>query len=289
MSASPLIDCVVLNWRDADRTLRCLQSLLSSLEIRSVFLVDNESDGELRSRVAQMADGRVDLIESPQNLGFAGGVNIGLKAALHAGADQVLCINNDAVLQPGSLKLLSAALTEAPACGLVGPKVTDLRGTALSTGGSFNALWAKTSDLASGKPDYITWACVLVSRETLVNVGILDERFFMYWEDVDFGLRARDAGFAPRVVDEALALHEVSSSHSRAGSRISSYSTAGLVVLLRKRRGLMLIGAPCRVAGRVIRALSRGDWGTARAHLRGSRIGLRLDGPAYVKFQAGAQ
>lgn len=286
MTPDKSVDCVILNWKDTPRTVRCIESLSTISSVSRIIVVDNEADGLLAATLEQQSFPNVELVQHAENRGFAAGVNPGLRIALAGTARAILCINNDAYLKPGALDLLLAGLTAFENVGMVAPLVTDPEGRTLSTGGTFRPLTSSTTDIATGRLSYLTWACVLLDREMLLKVGELDESFFMYWEDVDFGLRMSQAGYEMRVIHDSVAVHEVSSSHERAGARILMYSTLGLVVLARKLGGVARIGATYRVLGRLASAVMRGDVAAGRAVVRGARLGLRVQDPAW-KFLEG--
>ena len=262
---------VVLNWKDEESTSRCLRSLLREPRIAGVVVVDNESEGELRA----IATERVELIELDANTGFSRGVNVGIKRALQRGADAVFVINNDAELGEAGILPLLEAWHRDPDIGLLAPRVLDPDGTTQSTGGRFRALDASTTDLVTdGNLDYLTWACVLLPSRTIDNVGLLDEGFFMYWEDVDYGHRLKEAGLGMRVIGDTHVYHERSKSHSRAGAAIQRYSTHGLVYFCLKRGGMAaFVGMPYRIAGRLVTA---GKYGLEqiRAVVQGARDGV---------------
>lgn len=265
------VTAVVLNWRDPESTRRCVQSLLAEPAVSHVVVVDNETRHELRS-----LESTTTLLEQADNLGFSRGLNIGLRVALDAGADAVLVINNDALVAPGAVQLLADRL-EDRSVGIIAPAIHNPDGSAQSSGGRFSALTASTSDLADGSLDYLTFAAVLIPRSTLETVGLLDEAFFMYWEDVDYGLRVNDAGLDLVIVPQAVVIHERSKSHGQAGAAIDRYSARGLVVLARKRRGLVLfLGMPLRIAARLAKRISAGDAASLRAIMRGCRDGRRV-------------
>jgi hypothetical protein len=239
-----IVVAVVLNWRDPDSTTLCIESLLREESISLIHVVDNESRGQLADIVGE----RVRLHEQQENLGFSRGVNIGLREAL---ADDDRRI------------------------GLVAPVILNPDGSVQSTGGRFRALDAATSDRVDGAAiNYLTWACVLIPRSTLLQVGLLDEAFFMYWEDVDYGLRTLASGRTLRIAPRATVVHALSKSHAKAGPAIDRYSARGLVVLARKQsRASVWIGAAFRIALRLVkRALAR-DGARVQAVVRGVREG----------------
>ncbi|WP_083868016.1 glycosyltransferase family 2 protein [Microbacterium sp. B24] len=261
---------VVLNWKDPESTLVCVSSLLAEPAIERVVVVDNESDGSLGA----IQSDRVLVVEHAENLGFSRGVNSGIRAALDAGADWVLAINNDAVLQPGTSNALGRAMSANPRAGIVGPRVLNPDGSPQSTGGQFRALSAGTRDKGATHVDYFTWACVLVPRSTFELVGLLSEDFFMYWEDVEFGLRVKDAGLALVAAPDVTVVHELSKSHGKAGVRIDRYSAHGLTLLCLTRGGTArAVGLPYRLARRILGRIGRPE--RLRAVLMGVSDGRR--------------
>lgn len=279
----PSIAAVVLNWRDATQTIACIRSITQDHEVDRIFVVDNEANGELRSALKRESMLTIELIESEENRGFSAGVNLGLEAALSAGYDEILVINNDAHLLPGALALLRLALKSNPDVAIVGPQILNPDFSLQSAGARLNRLtFAIDSNPRSKRLDYLTWACVLLPRRTLELVGLLDERFFMYWEDVDYGFRIRDLGGLQIVVPEAQIVHNISSSHENAGSKILAYSALGLSVFAHKRRGLIWTGAIVRMIVRVSKQTVRRRFDIALVMVHYWVLGRRNSGkPAY--------
>jgi N-acetylglucosaminyl-diphospho-decaprenol L-rhamnosyltransferase len=280
---APHVVAVVLNWHDTARTETCARTLLEEEAIGSVVLVDNETSGELR----KLRGERVEIVEHRENLGFARGVNSGIRLALSAGADAVLAINSDVTFAAGELaRLVDGWLECGDSTGVVAPLILNEDGSVQSRGGRFRALTGATHDLAASRDlDFITWACVLVPRATFESVGLLDERFFMYWEDVDFGLRVKDSGRRLRIMTHVEVAHAKSVSHGRAGAKIDQYSARGLVLLSLKRGGAAKwLGMPIRLTARLAVRWRRRD--RLVAVVRGAADGFRVyraceeEGPA---------
>ena len=239
------VSAVVLNWRDSRRTVRCVRGLLAIEGVENVFVVDNESDGTLRGELDASLERRAwTLTEVATNTGFAAGVNLGIKQSLQASADFVLVINNDAVLDSDSFSHLVNALLDDPRIGLVAPSIRDPDGTIWPSSGRTSPWTGTTSHVLStgSVPDFVTWACVLVRREVFDVVGFLDERFFMYWEDVDYCLRLTAAGIAFAEVNHATVMHEVSSNRATHSVAIKAYHTWSGLVFAEAYRGRWNIG-----------------------------------------------
>lgn len=274
------LTAVVLNWKDPESTGQCVESLLRDQWIDSIVVVDNETEGKLRA----LRSDRVTVVEHSDNLGFSRGVNSGIRTALADGADWVLAINNDAILTSGAGAALVSAATSHEGAGILAPRVANPDGSDQSTGGQFNPVTAGTRDKNNSRIDYFTWACVLVPSTTFERVGLLSEDYFMYWEDVDFGLRVRDAGLTLVAVNDAVVVHELSKSHRRAGVRIDRYSAHGLTLLCLSRGGAArAVGLPYRLSRRLLARLTRPE--RFRAVLSGIRDGRH----AYSMRRAGGE
>jgi GT2 family glycosyltransferase len=198
----------VVNWNAAGETLGCLASLAAVRPpLARVHVVDNGSADASADRIAA-AHPEVHVIRNAANAGFSGGVNPGVRAALAAGADWVLLMNNDARLQPDAVAHLLAAAGAHPHAGLVGGKIFRDRaarrlwccGVSLGFGPNIGKLrgFDRIDDGRFDAPevvDSLTGCGLLVRRKVFETIGLLDEAYFAYVEDADFALRARAAGF----------------------------------------------------------------------------------------------
>lgn len=218
------VAAVVLNWNGGAENLACVESLVAQgAAVERVIFVDNGScDGSWERVVAKYPD--VELLRNARNLGFGGGNNLGIAAALKHGVDAVLVVNNDVVVQAGTVARLVAELEREPKVGIVGPRVLyrENPNRVWAAGGmltwrqnlttllGFDELdgpqWRVTRDV-----DYVIGCTMLIRRELLEKLGGFDAEYFAYTEDVDFCLNARRAGWSSRVVGEVASLHSVSS------------------------------------------------------------------------------
>lgn len=159
------------------------------------------------------------MIGLSANLGFAGGCNVGIRYALDHGADLVLLLNNDVVAPPNLIdELVDAAVTD-PSIGILTPnvlrpeqkqKLTWLGGYRLPFTLWFVGVNVRDEMRRAADPiplDFVFGLCILIKREVFEHIGLLDERFFMYFEDVDFCLRARDNGFKVAYLPQAVVTH----------------------------------------------------------------------------------
>jgi GT2 family glycosyltransferase len=203
------VHIVVLNWNRRDDTIACVESLRAAeLGGASVMVVDNGSrDGSVAALRARFPDLRV--LELPENRGYAGGNNAGIRAALDAGAEGVLLLNNDTRVAPDFLGPLLQAMNASPWTGAVSaailrmdnPEMLDVAYSEIDFGKRFvvqirgvNALVGEGFDRRREVPVAIG-CCLLLKAEALRNVGLFDEAYFAYHEDVDWCIRARIAGY----------------------------------------------------------------------------------------------
>jgi N-acetylglucosaminyl-diphospho-decaprenol L-rhamnosyltransferase len=215
-----LLAAVIINYKTPDLVKQCLGSLLTQLDSENsrVVIVDNSSrDGSaatIEKWIAAHADKNgVQLIESETNLGFAGGNNLGIRAV---DADYYLLLNSDTIVRPGAIaEMLETAASHRQA-GIVSPRLEWPDGTpqiscfrylspmsefidAAQTGPITAILERFNVPLplsdAAVKPDWTSFACVLLRREMLDKIGLMDDGFFMYFEDVEFCRRAGRGGW----------------------------------------------------------------------------------------------
>lgn len=238
--ARPDLSIVILNFNTREHLRAGLLALLGEgsttvstpeAAIKAeVIVVDNaSSDGS--AEMVEAAFPWVRLVRSPRNGGFAYGNNQALRTAL--GREAVLLLNPDAEVSPGALGRLLGALRAHPEAGVVGPRLLRADGSLhLACRRSFPSPLVSFYRLAGlarafprsplfgrynlthldpdqpGEVDSVCGACMLVRREALDQVGGLDERFFMYGEDLDWCWRMREAGWTVRYAPAATVQHQ---------------------------------------------------------------------------------
>lgn len=211
---------ILVNWNGFAFTKACLESLEKvSGPLFQVILVDNASQepegAQLKSLFPQL-----HLIVNSENLGFTGGNNVGIRYALAQGFDQVLLLNNDTLVDPDFLIQLQACL-QKPGYGVAQPLICFSQDTKTlwSAGGKWNSLLGRAITLGDRMPlsryqakspelDWATGCCMLVTKEVLLQVGLLPEPYFAYFEDVEWSLRIRKAGFKIGIAEQAMIYHE---------------------------------------------------------------------------------
>lgn len=210
----PTIFVIVLNYNGNETILNCLSSIYQSDYLKfEVVLVDNDSqDGSFE--LAKKNFSRAHFIKSPENIGFARGNNLGIRFALEKFADYVLVLNNDAFLEKNTLsKLLNLAQSRSTGA-IINPLILEKNGQDIwFAGGTIQWLKMKTLHLKkiiSNDPyqtQYCTGCAMFIDKEIFKKIGLFDERYFLYYEDADFSVRAKKAGFDLLICPEAKVIH----------------------------------------------------------------------------------
>lgn len=215
----PFVIALVLNWNNLPDTLECVDSVLrSDYSNLAVRVVDNGS-GEDPSAVLLKRYPDVGVLRNPRNLGYGGGNNVGLRRAIDEGAVYVLLLNNDLVVAPDCVRRLVAAAEADSRIGMATPKVFyyDRPDDVYWEGGIVD--W-KSGDVPHDsrglpveegivKSEWLNGCSLLVRVATIREVGLLDERYFLYFEDAEWSVRAARRGWTNAVVLQARAWHKV--------------------------------------------------------------------------------
>lgn len=236
------IGIIILNY-NGDRFLkRCLKSVFAlGYSDREVFVVDNDSkDGSL-SIAERFPD--VRIIRNDRNLGFAGGMNVGIRAALQNGAEFLWLLNNDAVVSPNSLQYLVELLKKDPKVGAASPLIYFPNGKVWFSGGDIDFFRMRTThrrDIPKKdafETEYLTGCALFLRRKALEEVGLLDERFFLYYEDADLSVRLKEKGWKLLVEPKSLVFHEEAS--TRNPEKIFHLVLSGLLFFEKHSKGLV--------------------------------------------------
>jgi GT2 family glycosyltransferase len=210
--AEPLVWIVLLNFQNWQETLSCLDSL-KNLEYTNhhIVVVDNASPNDSVKQLRQAVPD-LHLIESTKNLGFGGGCNLGIRAALEAQAEYIWLLNTDTRVDPKALEALVETAERDPRVGGVGSVIYDFEppDQIQAWGGGKVNLWIGRSWplRTPGLPDYLTGASLLLRAEALREVGLFDESFFFYWEDTDLSFRLKRAGWRLIVAKNSIVWHK---------------------------------------------------------------------------------
>ena len=285
--ASPGVCCVIVNWNGWRDTLDCLSSLkeqdYSELE---VIVVDNGSTDESVERI-RMAFPEVSLIETGKNLGFPGGCNAGLRAALETNAKYIWMLNNDTVCPPDTLTKLVRKGGSQPNIGMVGTvllfahdpsKVQAWGGGAVTPVIAWATHFYKKTEF--GRNTYLTFASVLVKREVLEEIGLLYSGFFMYYDDCDFCLRMQETRWKIAMAEDTAVLHREGASTPKGESpfMVKTVTVSGLR-FIRRRSRLAIIGIPLFALLRLANRIAKGEWKSVPAVWKGIVEFLREPDP----------
>ncbi len=231
----PLLSVVIVNWNGGEYLMNCLSSLFEQDVDMEVILVDNASTD--RSQIeAKRRFPKIKLLQMEENLGYAKGCNEGIKASR---GKYILILNPDVVLLPGALSNLLSFAEKHPEAGIIGPQLLDFDGklqmscrsfpsyeTGIFRGTFLEKLLPRSRSLSRyllsnwdhSTPRYVDWvsgAAMLLRREFLQEAGIFDETFYMYCEDVDMGMRAKEFGWKVLYCPYARIMHRIGGSSDK--------------------------------------------------------------------------
>lgn len=253
--SAPCVAVVVVHWINMDDTVECLESLSREGYHRLEVILVNNGSHDFDNAAAAAAFPGVRIVSSTENLGFAGGNNLGIARALVDGAAYVLLLNNDTTVRPGLAQSLLSAMQEREV-GIVGPVIANYYqpDKIWFAGGRYSRLTGcsyRSRPLASFEGtrfvDWVNGCALFVRREVFENVGLLWDPFFLNFEEVDFCLRASKAGYKSLQVGQPLVSHKVSASGGVRGTdRFSPdkayYFARNQVLLVRRNAsGLWLL------------------------------------------------
>lgn len=229
--------CVLtVAWNQVEKTLACLATVFEQTILPDeVILVDNAStDNTIVQVTSQFPE--VTVLAQPENRGFAGGYNVGLRYALENDFDYVLLINNDTLLAVDCLQQLLAKAKTTPGAGLITAKIyyAEDRERIWTVGAKAHPRLLDMIDKGNDELDRGQWSeardidfaplCgVLLTRPVLETVGLLDEQYFVYYEDMDYCHRIRKAGFRLRLAPDAVIYHAVSASSGGQNTPMERY------------------------------------------------------------------
>lgn len=236
MNERPALSVIIVNWNTAEALAECLTAVIADCRFSiaeskignrksaiEIIVVDNASTDGSAERVRRDFP-QVTLVANERNMGFAAANNQGLRLA---SGRYFLLLNPDAVPQPGALAVLLAFMDAHPEAGIVGPRLLYPDGSLQPSGHPTPTLLSEVQDVLAwyrltGRPRFwhsgrnysqveevgiVSGACLLIRQETVQEIGLLDEGFFMYYEDADWCLRAWQHGWKVYSVPQAEVFH----------------------------------------------------------------------------------
>lgn len=244
----PLVSIIVLNYNGREDTLACLRSL-EHLTYRNtdVIVVDNASSDGTEAAVRAAYPDKT-FIQTGANLGFTGGNNVGIRHALEKGADYVLLLNNDTIVAPDFISVMVEVMEQNPDVGVAGPMIYYFSApeTIWSAGGKID--WARglTSmigvneddksqyGLSPRQTDFVTGCALMAKRAVWEKAGLLDDKFFMYYEETEWCVRATRAGYKIMLIPAAMIWHKISLEARATSPRTYYYMTRNRLLFLHR-------------------------------------------------------
>jgi GT2 family glycosyltransferase len=218
----PKVVILILNWNGISETLECLRSIQKiTYPNYIVLVVDNGSKGNDAEVINREFGDFVRVIKIKRNIGYTGGANVGIRSALSLGPNYVLLLNNDVVVDPNFLvELVNVSQNDAE-IGIIGPKIYyyEQPNRIYSAGGRVNFWTGITPIFGAGEiddgqfdaieeVDYVGGAALLIKVETIKTIGLLTEIYFSYYEETDWCVKAKKAGFKVVYVPKAKIWHK---------------------------------------------------------------------------------
>jgi GT2 family glycosyltransferase len=288
MKNNARVAIVVLNWNGWRDTLECLASLEKlNYPNYEVVVVDNGSTDGSQTMIRDAYPG-ITVLEMGDNLGFAVANNYAIRYAINEGADFLWLLNNDTVVDTEALNALITEAVSDRRVGMVGSKIKwyyqpDTIGNA---GGAISTSTARTWLVGAGEADVGQWdmprdvdwvsgCSMLASKELVEDVGLLDRRFFLFFEETDWAIRARQKGWRVRYQPKSTVWHKVSSSVKRDSPNMVFHFARSSVLFAKKHAASrFLLSLGMTAVFWVLRPLLRGSLAAASAGVRGLISGL---------------
>ena len=283
MMGQPLVSIISVNYNELEITCELLKSIQNDNSYKNieVIVVDNASKVNPKDQIKKLYP-EVNVIISPKNLGFAGGNNIGIRAAK---GDFLLFINNDAVLQKDTIQKLLDTFSLKDNIGIVSPMIYYFPQHEMSTplriqyaGTTFvNHITGRNSTIGAGEMDknqyqqieptaYIHGAAMMISRKVLEKAGLMPELFFLYYEELDWSEMIRRAGLEVYINPLAKVLHKESYSIGSNSTLKTHYITRNRMLFMRRNQnGLSIFLFFTYYLGialpkQIINHIFRGEW-----------------------------
>jgi GT2 family glycosyltransferase len=244
---SPTVAIIVVNWNQYQLTIECLASLKNvTYSNFQIILVDNGSKDGSPQKLRD-AFPEVFLLENPENTGYVGGNNLGLEYALQHGFEYCLLLNNDTEVSPDFLSLMLEGIRADDKIGIAGPAIYyhSLPDTLWSAGGAIDWEHGSTRMLGIGERvrdpsrtlpqpvDFVTGCALLIRSDVIKKIGLLDERFFAYYEETEWCVRVKKAGFKIVFIPQACIWHKISPQAREASPLVHYYMTRNRLLFLK--------------------------------------------------------
>lgn len=246
--SQPLIYIVILNWNGYKDTSELLESLFKiTYRNFKVVVIDNNSTNNEAELLEKVYGNNAHIIHCNENLGFAGGNNVGIKYSLEEKADYILLLNNDTTVATNFLEPLVNKFNSSDQVGITAPQINYFKepDKIWSAGGKISRIRSSgftKSNIKEAKFNkehksvtFVSGCCMLIKRVVILNVGLFDENYFLYTEDTDLCFRTIKAGYKIYVVSKSKIFHKVNSSTEKNLSLLPLYYTTRNRLYLAKK------------------------------------------------------
>ncbi len=234
MMINSKVAVIVVNWKKYDITSSCIESILNSTNSNfKIILVDNESDNKKVKNFNYRNE--IEIIQNKKNEGFSKANNIGIDYALKNNYDYTILINNDTIVEKNLIEVLLKT-AEAKNFSVVQPLILKYGGKEIwNAGGRINYFFGNfitrkkvgnSLNSSHELTEWLTGCCCLFKTKIFKEIGKLDERFFAYYEDVDFSLRLKKHGYKIGFTSKTQIYHYESFSsisNNSKGGKLSPY------------------------------------------------------------------
>ncbi len=242
---------ILVNYNGKLYNEACIESILGGKDSwdKKIIVVDNASKDDSMQilREQYVTDSRIELLYLEDNYGFSYANNVGIKKAVTEGADYVLLLNNDTEIAPDMLARLEECAARHPG-SMIAPKIyySDHREVIWSAGGEVSPIIRKARHIGLDQADqgqfeeeteigFATGCALLIPASVIEKAGVLDERFFLYYEDTEYSFRLQKLGISIYYCPRAVMYHKVGASSKGADSPLCAYYIARNWLLCNKK------------------------------------------------------
>lgn len=247
------VSVIILHYGRIENTLECVESLQKIIVPKDaqieIIVVDNASKINLKPQISNVKTDNIKIVKNKENLGFAGGNNVGIRIALNSGADYILILNNDTIVSKNLIEEFLKIVESNSKIGIVAAKIyfapgfefhkdryarKDLGKVFWYAGGKID--WENIIGRHRGvdevdhgqydrieETDFVSGCCMLVKKEVFEKIGVFDDKYFLYYEDSDLSERAKRAGYKIVYVPSAIIWHKNAGSAGGSGSELQDY------------------------------------------------------------------
>ncbi|HIJ80480.1 MAG TPA: glycosyltransferase family 2 protein [Desulfuromonadales bacterium] len=273
---------VILNWNGREDTVECVESCLKlSYGCYRILIVDNGSTDGSEEALRKQFPG-ITIIQTGENLGYAGGNNIGVDHAIREGAEYVWLLNNDTVVDPDALTMLVAAAEANRDAGILGSKIYYYGRENLLW---FAGGWIRYEDGCSGHygenthdegqfdelrdVDYITGCSLMITRRAVMETGLMDPRYFLLFEETDWNERVKAKGMRVLYVPGSKVWHKISQSLGERSPLYNYYLYRNCMLFTVKHRPVFFFSVLRHKIKSILQINRNGDKEVARGSAKG--------------------